>query len=341
MSSIAVVIPCYNVRDHILSTINAIGAEVELIVVVDDKCPQNTGTFVETHGTDPRVRVIYNEVNKGVGGAVIAGYRHAVMEGADILVKIDGDGQMDPQLIPYFAGPIRKEIADYTKGNRFFAGKALRSMPAIRLLGNAVLSFMTKASSGYWNILDPTNGYTAISAKVAKVLDLDEVSNRYFFESDMLFQLGKLRAKVIDVPIMSLYGDEVSNLKIAKVMPEFFGKNIKNLFKRILYSYFIRGFSLASIALLGGILLLLVGLFSAVTVGLTSNLSGVAAATGTVVSIALMLIFGFQLLLTFLANDIASTPDTAIHPLLADMPRHPLPQSYPSVVGYPATEESD
>lgn len=328
--TIAAIIPSFRVRDHILGTIKAIGPEVSLIYVVDDKCPEDTGKFVEANCTDPRVRVLYHDQNKGVGGAMISGYRRAVQDGADILVKIDGDGQMDPRLIPYFCGPIQKELADYTKGNRFFAGKALKSMPGIRLFGNAVLSFMTKASSGYWNMLDPTNGYTALSGKVASVIDFDKVSNRYFFESDMLFQLGKLRARVVDIPLMALYGDEESNLKVGKVLPEFLLKNLRNALKRLVYSYFVRGFSLASISLVASIMLLLVGAIAAIFVGITANVSGVPASTGTIVSIALLLIFGFQLLMTFLSYDISSTPDMAIHPLLANFPGAPLEQAYPA-----------
>lgn len=329
MARIAAVIPCFKVKDHIPATLSAIGPEVSDIIVIDDKCPEGTGDFVEANCTDPRVKILRHETNKGVGGAMITGYKQAVRDGVDVIVKIDGDGQMDPSLIPYFADPIIRGMADYTKGNRFFSGRALRSMPAVRLIGNAGLSFMTKASSGYWDILDPTNGYTAIHAKVAAVLELDRVSNRYFFESDMLFQLGKLRMVVLDVPLMALYGDEVSNLEIGKALPEFFGKNMKNTFKRLLYAYFVRGFSLASIALVGALLLLISGMIAALWVGISSNLSGVPASTGTILIVALMLIFGFQLLMTFLSYDISSTPRTAIHPLLSIVPGTPLEQRYP------------
>ncbi|HAE26343.1 MULTISPECIES: glycosyltransferase family 2 protein [Hyphomonas] len=340
MPSIAVVIPSYKVKSHIIATINGIGPEVSRIYVVDDKCPEGTGHHVEHNCKDSRVIVLYHESNKGVGGSTITGYRQAVADGSEILIKLDGDGQMDARLIPFFVEPIQRGLADYVKGNRFFSGKALKSMPNIRLFGNAVLSFMTKASSGYWDMLDPTNGYTAIHAKVLSAVDLDQVSSRYFFESDMLFQLGKIRARVIDLPLMSLYGAEESNLRISKVLPEFLGNNIKNLLKRIVYVYFVRGFSLASIALIMSSVLLLVGSISALVVGVSANLSGVPASTGAIVSVAILLIFGFQLLMTFLSHDISSTPNTAIHPLLAIVPGAPLDQSYPGGDSEPSESES-
>src|SRR5690606_32001950 len=151
--------------------------------------------------TDPRVRVIRHASNLGVGGAVITGYQAAIADGMDILVKLDGDGQMDASLIPDFIEPIINGEADYTKGNRFFDLEELRSMPRIRLIGNAVLSFMTKFSSGYWNLFDPTNGFTALHADVARYLPLSKISKRYFFESDMLFRLNTLRAVVHDIPM--------------------------------------------------------------------------------------------------------------------------------------------
>ncbi|MEM6415332.1 MAG: glycosyltransferase family 2 protein [Pseudomonadota bacterium] len=327
MVHIAVVIPSYKVKDHILRTIEAIGPEVSSIYVVDDSCPDQSGKFVEENCKDSRVRVLYHAVNKGVGGGMITGYQKAISDGAEILVKLDGDGQMDPRLIPKFCLPIEKGLADYTKGNRFFAGKALKGMPPIRLIGNAALSFMTKASSGYWTMLDPTNGYTALNAKVASVIDFDTVSERYFFESDMLFQLGKLRARVIDIPIMSLYGMEKSNLKIVDALPEFFMKNIQNMLKRLIYTYFIRGFSLASIALVLSLVFIVFGVVAATLIAVNANATSVPASTGAIVATALILSFGFQLMMTFLSSDIASTPDVAIHPLLGDLPGAPLVQS--------------
>ena len=182
--SIAVVIPCYKVCKHVLDVIARIGPEVARIYAVDDACPEHSGRFVEQTCQDPRVKVIYNDRNLGVGGAVISGYRAALADGMDIVVKVDGDGQMAPELLPNFVGPILERRADYTKGNRFYSFYNVRTMPRVRLWGNAVLSFMTKISSGYWSIFDPTNGYTAIHRFVLTRIDLKNISERYFFDLD-------------------------------------------------------------------------------------------------------------------------------------------------------------
>lgn len=327
---IAVIIPSYKVREHIIQTISAVGQEVEKIYIVDDKCPDNSGDYVNQNCKDERVVVLFNEVNLGVGGAMINGYLRAIADGMDILVKIDGDGQMDPTLIKYFTRPIEVGHADYTKGNRFFSSKALKSMPFKRLIGNAALSFITKASSGYWDILDPTNGYTAIHAKVAAVIDWDTVNNRYFFESDVLFHLGRLKACVVDIPLMSLYGTEESNLHIKKVIPIFLKKNTSNLFSRLISAYFVRGFSVGSMALLGAFSLLVIGSSLAIYIGIKSNVTGVPTSLGAIFSVGLMLIFGFQLLMTFLSVDMASSARKPIYPQLGIVPGYPLKQSYPS-----------
>ena len=204
-----------------MGVLQGIGPEVTRIYVVDDHCPDGSGEYVRANCRDTRVVVLTHPINQGVGGAVITGYRAAIENGAEIIVKVDGDGQMDPSLIPYLIDPILANEADYTKGNRFFDLEGVSSMPTVRLVGNAVLSFVTKLSSGYWSLFDPTNGYTAIHAAVARRLPFAKLRRRYFFETDMLFRLNTLRAVVVDVPMAANYGDEVSNLKIKRVMRVF------------------------------------------------------------------------------------------------------------------------
>jgi dolichol-phosphate mannosyltransferase len=305
---IAVVIPTYKVKAHILAVISSIGFECERIFVVDDKCPQSSGNFVVEHCKDPRVVVIFNEQNQGVGGAVMAGYKAAIEDGAEVIVKIDGDGQMDPELLLFFAEPLLNGEADYSKGNRFFDLESLKSMPKIRLFGNSVLSFMTKFSSGYWNLFDPTNGYTAIHASVAKRLPFDKISCRYFFETDMLFRLNTLRAVAIDIPMDAKYEDEVSSLKISDIMGDFLFKHVRNTWKRVFYNYYLRDMSLASIELPVGLLLVLFGAFYGGYHWYQSSLLNVSAPTGTVVLSAITLLMGMQLLLAFIGYDIASVP---------------------------------
>jgi len=306
--NIAVVIPSYKVRAHILGVIALIGPEVTAIYVVDDCCPDGSGQFVESNVHDPRVRVVYHTENQGVGGAVMTGYQAALADGADVIVKIDGDGQMDPRLVPQFVSPILAGQADYTKGNRFFDLEAIRAMPKVRLLGNAALSFMTKLSSGYWDLFDPTNGYTAIHRDVARHLPMTKISRRYFFETDILFRLNTLRAVVVDIPMDAHYGDEVSNLKISKIVGEFFFKHVRNFAKRIFYNYYLRDMSLASFELPLGLLLLLLGGGFGVIHWIESINSGISTSSGTVMLSALPVIVGTQLILAFLGYDIASVP---------------------------------
>lgn len=305
---IAVVIPCYKVTAHVLDLVGRIGPEVSLIVVVDDACPQGSGRLLHEQCQDPRLQIVFHEVNRGVGGAVMTGYRHAIAGGADVIVKLDGDGQMDPSLLPSFVTPVLAGEADYTKGNRFYDLRYISRMPLLRLFGNAVLSFMAKFSTGYWDIFDPTNGYTAISRHAAIRLPLDRISERYFFESDMLFRLGTFRAVVRDVPMDAEYGDEVSNLRIGSVLPEFLMKHTSNFFKRLFYNYFLRDVSVASLELLCGVALLLFGVVYGGWHWWQSLATGQAAATGVIMLAAMPVLIGLQLLLAFLAYDIASVP---------------------------------
>jgi dolichol-phosphate mannosyltransferase len=305
---IAVVIPTYKAKSHILGVIREIGPEVSRIYVVDDCCPDHSGQFVESHCDDKRVVVIKHLVNQGVGGAVMTGYQAGIADGMNILVKIDSDGQMDPHLISEFVRPILDGEADYTKGNRFFDLENVRSMPKIRLFGNAVLSLMCKLSSGYWNLFDPTNGYTAVHADVARRLPFAKISQRYFFETDMLFRLNTLRAVVLDVPMEARYADEVSHLKISQIIGEFLSKHVRNFAKRIFYNYYLRDMSLASIELPLGILMLSFGLVYGGYHWVDSAKAGVATPAGTVMLSAMPLLMGLQLILAFVSFDIASVP---------------------------------
>jgi dolichol-phosphate mannosyltransferase len=322
---VAVVIPCYRVTGQVLAVIERIGAEVEAIYAVDDACPDGSGNLVLARCTDPRVCVIHHESNLGVGGAVLTGYRRAMAEGADVIVKIDGDGQMDPALVPRFVAPIRAGQADYTKGNRFWDPDGLRAMPTIRLVGNAMLSFAAKLSTGYWNLFDVTNGYTAVHARVLRHLHLDKLSERYFFETDMLFRLNTVRAVVIDIPMRAVYADERSNLRIGRVMGEFALKNLRNFGKRLAYNYFLRDMTVASLELMFGATLFGFGLLHGGWHWWLGLSTGLPTPTGTIMLSVLSMLVGLQMLLAFVAFDVANVPRRAIHPDLADPPA-PLPR---------------
>lgn len=310
---IAVVIPSYCVTRHILGVIDAVGEDVSLIYIIDDKCPEGVGDFVAQNCVDKRIRILRHAVNQGVGAAVMTGYRAAILDGADIIVKVDGDGQMDPALIPYFVQPIIDGVADYSKGNRFYDLDELGIMPPMRLFGNTILSLMAKFSTGYWDLFDPTNGFTAIHADVARHLPYDKISRRYFFETDILFRLNILRAAVVDVPMSAKYGDEVSGLKISKVVSEFLIKHIRNSIKRIFYNYYLRDLTLASLELPIGLLLLVFGVCYGGYHWLGVAESGAQAPAGVVMMAALPILTGLQLVLAFLGYDISSVPRRARH----------------------------
>lgn len=312
---IAVVIPCFRVTKHIHNVIDSIGPEVSSIYCVDDGCPDQSWTEIERcAANDMRVILLRHEFNQGVGAAMVTGYRKAVSDGAQIVVKLDGDGQMDASRISALIAPIANGHADYVKGNRFYRIDGLKAMPLPRIIGNAGLSFLTKISSGYWHLFDPTNGFTAIHANVLRALPLGKISQRYFFESDMLFRLGTIRAVVVDVPMKAVYGNETSNLKVSKSVFEFAYRHAVNTRKRIFYSYFLRDFSVATFHFVLGIAFLAFGtcfgLFKWIQVSQVNEL----ASSGTVMLAALPVILGVQLLLNFISFDMANEPRQPIHP---------------------------
>jgi glycosyltransferase involved in cell wall biosynthesis len=308
--TLAVVIPCFRVRQHILGVLAGVGPEVDAIYVVDDACPEDSGGFVARECRDPRVTVIRRAVNGGVGAATLDGMRRAIDDGAQVIVKIDGDGQMDPTLIPVFRDVVASGEADYAKGNRFYDPAGLRAMPALRVLGNAVLSFMSKLSSGYWQTFDPTNGFFALHAEVARLLPFEKVSRRYFFESDLLFRLNILNARVVDVPLTARYGAEKSGVSIRRVILPFLGGHARNFAKRIVYNYFLRDFSIASLELVAGLALLAFGLVFGF---LRWGTSETGASAGTVMLAGLPVILGVQFLLAFIAYDVESVPNVSLH----------------------------
>ena len=240
-------------------------------------------------------------------------------------------------MIPSFVGVIAAGEADYTKGNRFYEPDGLMTMPPGRLVGNAGLSLLSKISSGYWHSFDPANGFIAIHASVLRMLPLGKISKRYFFESDMLFRLNILNARVVDIPIYAHYADEVSNLRPMREIPRFASAHLRNFGKRILYNYFLRNFSLASLELVLGVVLLVFGvIYGIVHWGIQTP-----ATAGTVMTAALPVILGSQLLLAFLNYDIQSEPRTALHLRLRSSPMPPQALRHEEREGLTATVRSE
>jgi dolichol-phosphate mannosyltransferase len=304
---IAVVIPAYKVANTIKELILSMPDTIDYFIVIDDKCPHFSGKEAEKLNRENLI-VIFHELNQGVGGALITGYKKALELGCEIIIKIDGDGQMDPGHINSLIEPLIKNEADYTKGNRFQDFKALKSMPKIRLFGNSGLSFLVKLASGYWNIIDPTNGYTAIHRRVLEKLNLQKISKRYFFESDMLIHLNIINAVVKDISIPSRYAEEKSSLSIKKVIFEFPPKLLKGLVERIFLKYFIYDFNMASVYILLGLPMFFLSVFWGIIEWIDSVITGIPRSAGTIMLVALPIIISLQMLLQAVNIDIYSIP---------------------------------
>jgi len=310
--SIGVIIPCYRVRNMIIDVLKNIGSIVDKIYLIDDCCPEGSGKFVESTYNDERINIIYHKANLGVGGAVKTGYRQALNDGCTIIVKLDGDGQMDPKLIEKIIKPIVDGAADYSKGNRFFDLASIKSMPRLRLFGNSVLSLFNKFVCGYWNIMDPTNGYTAIHKSALLRLPLEKIENRFFFESDMLFRLSLYKAVIWELPMDAVYAGEISNLKISKVLIDFPFKYLTRFLKRVFYMYFLREFNVGTLQIVTGTALFMFGLIFGLVKWINSILTGIPATSGTVMLSSLPLILGFQLLLSAIFYDMQNVPSAPI-----------------------------
>ncbi|MCE1164093.1 MAG: glycosyltransferase family 2 protein [Bacteroidetes bacterium] len=302
----AVIIPCYRVRETIADVINAVPEMIQRIYIIDDKCPDKSGNFVESSVNDPRVKVIYHSKNKGVGGAMKTGYRTALEDGFDIMVKIDGDGQMDPRLIMQFTDRIKVKSADYVKGNRFYLLDNLAGMPRIRMVGNFAISFFSKLVSGYWELMDPANGFTAITKEALNILPLDRIDDGYFFENDMLFRLGTFRLAVEEISIESVYRNEKSNLKVSVVLFSFPFKYINRFVKRIFYNYFLRDFNLGSLYIVLSTLMITAGTIFGAYKWIKSYETNIPSTAGTVIIPTLLLIFGMQFFISAVNFDLGN-----------------------------------
>ena len=306
---IVVVVPAYNESVRILDVLTTIPECVQTVLVVDDGSTDDTAEIVESMElVDPRVELVRHDANRGVGAAMVTGFQRALRLGAEIVVKMDADGQMSADDLPALVQPLLDGRGDFAKGNRFCDFAALRSMPPLRRIGNLVLSFLTKAAVGYWNCFDPCNGYVAIRGDVLSRVPLDALKRSFFFETSLLAELNLMEAVVVDVPMEARYGDEQSHLSVGRVLLEFPGRLALCLGKRLWLKNFIHDFNMQSVHLLAGTLLAGGGVFYGGINWLSYALAGVGAPTGTVVIPAMMIILGFQLLLAAIHEDIHAVP---------------------------------
>ncbi|OGO14337.1 MAG: hypothetical protein A2Y93_16065 [Chloroflexi bacterium RBG_13_68_17] len=306
---IAVVIPAFGVERHIDAVLAAIPSYVSSVIVVDDASPDATAAKVQERALeDDRIILLRHEKNRGVGGATVTGFRKALELSAEIVVKVDGDGQMPLEHMPDLLWPLILGQADVTKGNRFRDFVSLRNMPPARRIGNAGLGFLAKAATGYWNCLDPANGFVASRTEVLRQMPLEALARSFFFEISFLAQLYLLGACVKDVPMPARYGSEASNLSIRKVLLEFPPRLVRTFVRRVVLKYWVYDFSVATLYVIAGVPLLLFGVGFGGLKWLEYAERQVAAPTGTVMLATLPVILGFQLLLSAVTIDLQSVP---------------------------------
>lgn len=307
------IIPCYQVGKEIRTVIANLPNYLRHVIFVNDASSDNTAEILqEAVSKDRRMLIIHHKNNQGVGGAMVSGFHKALELKADIIVKIDGDGQMDLTHLPDLLAPILHRQADYSKGNRFRDFQALQKMPVVRRVGNVALGFLTKAATGYWNLFDPTNGYVAINGKVLAQLPLNKLDRTYFFETAMLARLYLLGAVVRDVPMPARYGNEISNLSVRRTLIEFPAKLLKTLLRRLILKNLIYDFSMASIYMLAGFPLLFFGLIFGISKWIYYANLGLPAPTGTVMLPTLSVIIGIQFLIAAIEIDLRSVPNTPL-----------------------------
>lgn len=316
---IGVVIPCYRVARHIEAVVRGLPPWIDTIITVVDASPDDTEARLRALD-DPRLVVLVHEQNRGVGGAMQTGFAEAQRRGLDVLVKMDGDGQMDPSYLRPLLEPVLAGRADMSKGNRYCDLRALRQMPPIRILGNGILTFLVKAASGHWNLFDPANGYLALRADLWRRIE-QRLPERYFFESGLLIELGILRAVVVDVDIPARYGDERSSLSVTRTILGFPPRLLIGLLRRVFWRYFVHDFSAVSLFLLLGLPSLLLGLFYGASVWSELQQTEVYASAGQVMLSAMPIILGFQLLLQAVVLDIANAPTRPVSRALGEAAR--------------------
>ena len=236
------------------------------------------------------------------------GYQKALDLGGEVLVKMDGDGQMAPEHLTLLLNGLIEKGYDYAKGNRFLHNEAISQMPAARIIGNIVLTFLTKAASGYWHIFDPQNGYTAIRAGALRSIALEKLDRRFFFENDVLVHLNIQNFRVIDIPMPARYGDEVSHLSISKVLLSFPPLLIRRFMRRIFQKYILRNFSPVALFLLLGLPIFTWGVLFGVYLWAHSMVTGTPTPTGGIMLSLVPIVLGFQLILQAIVLDIQETP---------------------------------
>ena len=307
---VAVVVPAHDEEALLPQTIAGVPDFVDRVYVVDDASRDATPELArQAAAADPRIEVVVHDRNRGVGAAIVSGYEHAIADRIDVTCVMAADNQMDPADLEALVGPVARGEVDYAKANRLFTGQAWQLIPKHRYLGNAVLSLLTKIASGYWHVADSQSGYTAIGLETLERLDLDRIYPRYGFPNDMLVHLNIVNARVRDVPSRPVYGvGERSGIKLRSVVPRISWLLVKGFFWRMREKYVIRDFHPLVFFYAFGFLMTLLGLGLGIA-EVVLRFMGNAVSVGTVVLVALLLIFGSQFTLFAMWFDMESNKD--------------------------------
>lgn len=304
---ISVVIPCYKVENQIEKIVAELPDNITFIILVNDASPDNTGNIIRYLAEkNPKIKTLHHIKNQGVGGAMKSGYKKAMELNSDIVIKIDGDGQMDTAYISEMIRYINEEQFQYVKGNRFYNRKMLSKMPNFRRMGNLFLGFLIKSASGYWQVSDPANGFIAITGKTLEDIDFKRISKRFFFESSMIIELYYTGARIKDISMPAIYNNEKSNLSITRSLLSFPPKLIAAFIRRIWLRYFIYDFNIASLYIFFGLVMFLFGLIFGLIKWIHYASLNIAAPTGTIMIAVLTFFLGFQMLLAAIQFDISS-----------------------------------
>jgi dolichol-phosphate mannosyltransferase len=303
---IVCVIPCFRAAASVCDVVRAVLEHVDRVILVDDACPENSGLLVAIQfAGEPRVEVLHHIKNRGVGAAMKTGIARCLEIGADYVAKVDADGQMDASYIPQMLSILQTNSRlAFLKGNRFGDGSIMRTMPALRLLGNSVLTLLVRITTGYWNGIDPTNGYFIVRTSALRRLNLERLKDRFFFEISLLCALGLRRAEIAELEIPACYGAERSNLSIGRAILTFPPHLCSSFVRRIFWQYIISDMNVGSLFLVAGSLLLFSGMSLGAYWWAVALHSGVPRTPGTVTLVLLPLIMGFQLLLNAVLYDV-------------------------------------
>ena len=305
--SVAVVVPCYKVEEQIEKVVAEIPDYIASIILVNDASPDNTGEILNQLAREnSKITVLHHSENQGVGGAMITGFQEAMKQNCEVVIKIDGDGQMDISYFGKMLNAIFEEKYNFAKGNRFFDRKMLRKMPAIRRIGNIGMGFLIKMASGYWNVFDPTNGFFCIHTSLLKRIDFERLSKRFFFESSLLIELYYNGGRIKDISMPAIYAEEKSNLSIWKTFFTFPPKLFKSFLRRVWLRYFIYDFNIGSLYILFGTPLFFFGLIFGMIKWIHYAGLQVASPTGTIMIAVISLVLGFQMILAAIQYDITA-----------------------------------